>query len=274
MTSIARPPMERARPVDQGEAGICSSVAVGNAIVDGAMDEGKDFNLDEVIGALKQLDFVHEKKGNFVQEFDGSTLKRITDSRTGMTYDVMITIRHHDVKNTKVLGQIREKRMKCVLAYNSHGGGRHSVFIDGLIKIRGIENFVCINSWGDLDPNPNIEVGREGNHIFEVKASFTRLDCGDEDADCSVDINTDITNTNFNKSEDDMKGGTYQNQAGTFSLTHVKIAWAAWVTYQILNFSMFFFYPSLDRIFGVYLIKISCLSGLFQSSVIGLSFKG
>ena len=114
MTSIGRAPEERARPVDQGKAGICSSVAVGNAIVDGAMDVGKDFNLDEVIGALKQLDFVDVKDGNFVQEFDGSTLKRITDKRTGTPYHVMIKIRHHDVKNTEVLRQIREKRMKCV----------------------------------------------------------------------------------------------------------------------------------------------------------------
>ena len=92
MSSIAQPPTERARPVDQGEAGICSLAAVGNAIVEGAMDKGKDFKLDEVIGALKQLDFVHEKDGNYVNEFDGSALKRITDSETGIAYDVMITI--------------------------------------------------------------------------------------------------------------------------------------------------------------------------------------
>ena len=215
MRSFERAPKERARPVDQGEAGICSSFAVGNAIADTAMDEGKDFNLDEVIGALKQLDFVNEKDGNYVQEFDGATLKRITDSRTGMTYDVMIEIVPHDAKNTEVLRQIRDKRMKCVLAYDSHGGGRHSVFIDGLIKIRGIENFVCINSWGSWDPNPNIEVGQEGNEIFEVKASYTRLDCGDEDADYSVEVDTDVTNTNFDKSDDDMRRGTSQNSVPT-----------------------------------------------------------
>ena len=54
MGSCAPKPKERARPVDQGEAGICTLAAIANAVVDGAMDEGKDFNLDEVIGALKQ----------------------------------------------------------------------------------------------------------------------------------------------------------------------------------------------------------------------------
>ena len=241
---MAQAPKERARPVDQGEAGICSLAAVGNAIVDGAMDGGKDFKLDEVIGALKQLDFVHEKDGNYVNEFDGSALKRITDSETGMAYDVMITIRHGDVKNSEDLRQIRDKRIRCVLDYNRHGGERHAVFIDSLIEIRGIPNFVCINSWGTFDQNPNIEVGRNGNKIFEVKATYTRLDCGDEDADCSVDIDT-----NFDESEDDMRRGTYQIQAGTFKLTHAKIAWATWATYVILHLNAVF-NPSLRRKFG------------------------
>ena len=61
------------------------------------MDEGKDFNLDEVIGSLKQLDFVDEKYGNFVHEFDAAKLKRITDNGTGTPYDVMITITPHDL---------------------------------------------------------------------------------------------------------------------------------------------------------------------------------
>ena len=201
MSSMARIPTERARPVDQGGAGICSLVAVANAIVDRAMDGGKDFKLDEVIGALKQLDFVDEKDGNFVHEFDSATLKRITDSKTGVPYDVRITIRSIFSEAPR---QIRDMKKKCVLVYNDHGGGRHSVFIERVIEIRGIKNYVCINSWGSFCPNPNIEVDREGNQIFEVKAKFTRLDCDD----ANRPENTIVTI----ESEDDTENETCQNK--------------------------------------------------------------
>ena len=95
-------------------------------------------------------------------------------------------------------------KKKCVLVYNDHGGGRHSVFIERVIEIRGIKNYVCINSWGSFCPNPNIEVDREGNQIFEVKAKFTRLDCDD----ANRPENTIVTI----ESEDDTENETCQNK--------------------------------------------------------------
>jgi len=52
------------------------------------------------------------------------------------------------------------------------------VFIEKVINIKGIDNFVCINSWGRHNPNPNVEVGQKGNNIYEVKAFYEILGCG------------------------------------------------------------------------------------------------
>jgi len=72
-----------------------------------------------------------------------------------------------------------------------------------------------------------------------VKASYKRLDCGDEGSDCSVGLDdTNVTYTNFDKSEDDMRRGSQQNQTGTFSITHAKMAWAFWVTYTIMELNV------------------------------------
>ena len=50
--------------------------------------------------------------------------------------------------------------------------------------------FVCSNSWGSFDPHPNIKVDLEGNRIFKMNASFTRLKCDDSDSEGSVYIET------------------------------------------------------------------------------------
>ena len=50
--------------------------------------------------------------------------------------------------------------------------------------------FVCINSWGSFDPHTNIKFDQEGNRIFKMNASFTRLKCDDSDSEGSVYIET------------------------------------------------------------------------------------
>ena len=179
MSSCAPKPKARARPVDQGEAGICTLAAIANAVVDGAEYKGKDFSLDEVIGALKQLDFVDVKDGNNAEEFHGATLRRIKDSNTGTPYNAMLEITPYTVENNKDFRRICDRNVSCVLVYNlPQGFGLHTVFIEKVIDIKGIDNFVCINSWGRYNPNPNVEVGQEGNKIYEVKAFYERLHCG------------------------------------------------------------------------------------------------
>ena len=198
MSSCLSKPKARARPVDQGEAGICTLAAIANAVVDGAMEESMDFNLDEVIGALKQLNFVDVKDGNNVEEFHGATLRRITDSKTGTPYNATLEITPYSLENNEDLRRICDRNVSCVLVYNlPQGFGLHTVFIREVRDIKGIDNFVCINSWGRHNPNPNVEVGQEGNKIYEVKAYYERLHCGNGTIFSDICINEDIQAINL-----------------------------------------------------------------------------
>ena len=49
---------ERARPLDQANSRTCVLHAIANAVADACMDQNLDMKLDELVGALKQLDFV------------------------------------------------------------------------------------------------------------------------------------------------------------------------------------------------------------------------
>ena len=58
MSSCENPiPCERARPLDQANSRTCVLHAIANAVADACMDQNLDLKLDELVGALKQLDF-------------------------------------------------------------------------------------------------------------------------------------------------------------------------------------------------------------------------
>ena len=88
-------PKERARPLDQGDFGTCTLHAVANASVEKCMDFGLDFNLDEMVGGFKQLNFIDIVEGNDVHEFDQAVIKRMADKRTKKLYDVTLHIISH-----------------------------------------------------------------------------------------------------------------------------------------------------------------------------------
>ena len=71
---------ERARPLDQANSRCCVLHAVANASVEACMDQNLDLKLDELVGALKQNTVV-DIEGNRVEDFDGATLKKMTDSK-------------------------------------------------------------------------------------------------------------------------------------------------------------------------------------------------
>ena len=82
---------ERARPLDQANSKTCVLHAIANAVVEACMDVNLDFKLDEMVGGLKQLDFI-DIEGNRVEDFNGVTLKKMTDLNTRNFYDIQIQI--------------------------------------------------------------------------------------------------------------------------------------------------------------------------------------
>ena len=54
--------------------------------------------------------------------------------------------------------------------------------------IPGRKNFICANSWGNLHPNPEIDVHQEGNKVFEVKGTFHCLESGYGSIDVNIAI--------------------------------------------------------------------------------------
>ena len=201
-------PKARARPQDQGETDLCSLYAIANATVETLMKENVDVSLEEVVPKLQQLDFVKVKGGHHVTEFDGAKLKILKERGTGGTIEnVTLEIKKHNI-DRELLQHIKDENISCVLDYirQDCDGERHCVFIDTVETLDSInwisilyalliqwipwiskrsasENFICINSWGSYDKNPEIDVYQEGNHVFEVKGTVQRLESEDQNAD-------------------------------------------------------------------------------------------
>ena len=117
--------------------------------------------------------------GNHVDEFDGLTVRRMTDQNTGDLYDVNIDIREHSI-NKSLLRRIEDKMATCVLVYSQGGQDDpdpddfHCVFISKVITELGKLQFVCINSWGKCSEIVVKEVDRPHNRVFEVLVGFKK----------------------------------------------------------------------------------------------------
>ena len=168
-------PKERARPLDQANSGTCTLHAVVNAIAEKLMDADIDMKLDELIGGMKQLEFVDVENGNNVEEYDASVVRRMTDQNTGNLYDLKLKIKEHSVRDKGFLRRIKDKTATCVLVYSQGGQDDfHCVFISKVITELGKLQFVCINSWGNYNEIVVKEVDRPHNRVFEVLVDATK----------------------------------------------------------------------------------------------------
>ena len=166
-------PKERARPLDQGLSETCTLHAIANATVESLTARDIDVKLDEVLGALKQAEYVNVYEGNKPEEFDGAVMKRLTDKKTGKSVDVKLTVgKCNDLRKNELFEQLQQS-IKFVLVYNLNRPtdpevALHCVYIDKNITIRGKKKLVCFNSWGEEEENPVVDVDRPGNVVFGV----------------------------------------------------------------------------------------------------------
>ena len=169
----ATTPKERARPLDQGLAETCTLHAIANATVESLTTKNIDVKLDEVLGALKQAEYVDIHEGNKVEDFNGAVMKRMTDKETGMAVDVELTVgKYTDLQRHELFNEL-QRNIKFVLTYNTNKveeSGRHCVYIHKWDKICGKKKFVCVNSWGTEEENPVVDVDQPGNIVYGVVA--------------------------------------------------------------------------------------------------------
>ena len=126
------------------------------------MDQNLDLKLDELVGGLKQLDFV-DIEGNRVEDFDGATLKKLTDSNTKNLFDLEIQIRIRTPEEGLESLRLQEKGIKFVLGYQDPISEPHCVYVKELTIALGFWHYVCINSWGPLNDILLKRVDQDGN---------------------------------------------------------------------------------------------------------------
>ena len=173
-------PRESPRPLDQGLSETCTLHAVANTVVKSLMNQGIDITLNEVVGALKQATYIDIDEGNNVEEFHGAVVKKMTDKKTGHLGDLKLNVIPHPDEHRKESsnGLLNKKQYQRVLVYDRTEGDEETiywVFIQEELKIIGQLYFFCINSWGNFEKNPTIEVDREGNVVHAIDVIWTPI---------------------------------------------------------------------------------------------------
>merc|ERR1712130_58310 len=169
----ASTPKERARPLDQGSSETRTLHAIANATVESLTERDIDVKLDEVLGALKQAEYVNVYEGNKPEEFDGALMKRLTNKNTGKSVDVKLTVgKFRDLQKSELFAQLQQS-IKFVLVYNLNRPtdpevALHCVYIHKYDTICGKKKLVCFNSWGEEEENPVLDVDRPGNVVYGV----------------------------------------------------------------------------------------------------------
>ena len=181
---------ERARPLDQANSRTCVLHAIANAVVETCMDQNLDLKLDELVGAMKQFDFV-DIQGNRVEDFDQAVVKRLNDWNTRNLYDIQIQIRTGNPE--ELLKRLQNKEIKCVLVYQSPLSEPHCVYVKELANALGTLHYVCINSWGPINDILLKEVGQVST-LYEVTVTYEQSKSGRSPMCSSNSSNQPFTN--------------------------------------------------------------------------------
>ena len=141
-----------------------------------------------------------------------------------------------------------------------------------MIDIKGIDNFVCINSWGGYNPNPNVEVGQEGNKIYEIKAFYERLHCGNGTIFADVCTNRDIQVIKF---EGEIKKDYFHTQIESCFESAMVFGATCFVLYsnKVLHHDLLtirntneIFYHNIRRLLCLIVFLFGCLTKYLSES--------
>ena len=155
----------------QANSKTCTLHPIANSVVEACMDIRVDLNLDQLVGAMKQLHFV-DIEGNMVEDFNGAQVKKMTDMNSKNPLDIQIQISMPTEE--EVLRRLQNKSIKCVLVYRDPSTAEpHCVYVDGLTVALEKERYICINSWGVANNDVFLREVNLDNTLFEVTVTVT-----------------------------------------------------------------------------------------------------
>ena len=162
-------PGDKAYPLDQGLSDTCTCHAIANAVADQLADH--KINID-------QSSFAQNLVSN--NQTIGAVWPHFYDN-----YHIPIIIKNDNsgewisvkIKSVEEVKQFNDTD-KFVLAYNTKKEEQtdgtwkwysyHCVFVKKQLE----NHYVCVNSWNDFEPYPEVEFNRPGNRLWCVKAKF------------------------------------------------------------------------------------------------------
>ena len=167
--SNSKIPGFKAYPLDQGSSETCTCHAISNAVGDLLAD--KNINIDQSTFAQILVSY---------NQAIGAVWPHFYDN-----YHTPIIIKNEgDGRWISVkIGSVREVEKtndadKYVLAYNTKKveqtdgtkkwGNYHCAFVQKQLE----NDYLCVNSWGDEDQYPKVELNRPGNRLWRVRAEF------------------------------------------------------------------------------------------------------
>ena len=139
----------------------CTSHALANAVIEQLDADGLDLNHSHVVQTL--IKFCKGDEAVWPHEFHDCKDTIITmDEET----------KQHIAVTIKVVKKVDDfsPAEKHVLVYNL-GTGLHTVYVKRQLKLQQ-NAYECVNSWGDNDPHPIIEINRDGNVLYRVRAKW------------------------------------------------------------------------------------------------------
>ena len=152
-------PGAKAYPLDQGKSSTCTCHAIANAVADQLTDvHNVNINQDYLAQLLvNNNQTIGPVWPHFFDNY--SLLMKLRNQKYPEWILLKITVK--EVQSFSVTD-------KHVLAYHTHGKGPHGchcVFVEELLQ----NYYKCVNSWGDNDPHPEVEVNQPGNRLWRVR---------------------------------------------------------------------------------------------------------
>ena len=161
-------PSSKACPLNQGSSNTCTHHAIANAVADQLAD--KHVDIDQNAFATTLVSYVGSIGPVWPHFFDNFHIPVIIMNKADEQW-ISVKI--------DIVREVREfcNTGKYVLAYNIKEmlqdgtwkwGEYHCVFV----KQQSENHYVCVNSWGDTDEYPEVELNRPGNRLWIVSVEF------------------------------------------------------------------------------------------------------
>ena len=176
MFCVLQSPGGELRALNQGLSNTCTCHALTNAIAKQlARQEGIDVVQELIVGAL--VSYNGHIGPIFPHSFDNFQKPILTmdqDSEEWIeirinTVEEKYNLEEYDPQESHVLSYFSRK------GKDQHGNLKwkdyHCVFVERRLKLRG-NAFECVNSYGNYEKRPVVELNRPGNRLWVVRASW------------------------------------------------------------------------------------------------------